>query len=216
MKKIAVLLLLIFIVINKSWSQGISAEALKPEAVLGSLFTFQEINSKSGNVIQTFSWFFEKLELYQGKSALWIKVIKNNSRSGETYQIWNLNFNYLATVKQGQEVQAASPCFKLYDWPLYVGKKWICQYDFWSGVQKWEGVTKDVAVEKYQEVKVPAGTFQTFKIKISDRFGWAIHYYSSELKMTVRTELVRKPGHSHGSGKWVQELIAYDIPKGGG
>jgi len=211
MKKIAVLLLLIFIVINKSWSQSILVEAPKPEALLGSLFTFQETNLKSGKVVQTFTWFFEKLEPYQGKPAIWTKVVGSQS-SGETYQIWNLNFNYLATVKQCQEVQAASPCFKLYDWPLYVGKKWICQYDFWSGVQKWEGVTKDVVVEKYQEVKVPAGTFQTFQIKISDRFGWAIHYYSPELKMTVKTELTRKPAHSHGAGRWIQELIQYSIP----
>lgn len=184
-----------------------------PEPTFGRSFTFQETNLKSGKVVATFTWSFEKQDSYNGKPALWIRVV--GSQSEEIYQIWDLNFNYLATLKQGQKTQAASPCFKLYDWPLYVGKRWICLYDFWDRGQRLKGVIKDAVVEKYQQIKVPAGTFQTFQIKISDKFDWAIHYYSPELKMTVKTEVTREAGHPHGAGKWIQELIAYNLPKEG-
>ncbi len=189
---------------------AITAEVPKP--VLGASFTFQGVDLKSGKVFQTFTWFFEKLEPYQGKPALWIKVVSDD-QSEEIYQVWNLDFNYLATLKQGREVRSASPYFELYKWPLYVGKKWICRYEYWEGTQRWGDVIKEVVVEDFREVKVPAGTFQAFQVKVFDRFGWAIHYFSPELKTTVKIESARKKGHRLGEGRWIQELISYNIPK---
>ncbi len=108
----------------------------------------------------------------------------------------------------GEPLHVLSPVDVRYHWPLWVGKRWSCE--FVDRMRGGEGIALrvDYAVEDLDVVTVPAGTFQALRITRSarrtdsDKFlpRWQVAWYSPELGTEVRyqngdtlVELVERP-----------------------
>lgn len=189
---------------------AVSAEA--PTLIVGSKFLFREtdlINKKT----ETYIWTVQEIRTYEKKPAYWISIAKgqgiDSAGEEEGFLVYDLELNGLARFKDGEEIRSASPCIRTFSWPLFVGKKWIASYDFFD---KERGPFRDmrdfVRVESYEEVKVPAGIFQAFKIKRVGAGNTFIDYYAPSIKMTVKT--IRDQA-SIGK-KSMSELMAFHIP----
>jgi hypothetical protein len=66
-----------------------------------------------------------------------------------------------------------------------------------------------------KDVTVPAGTFKTYRILITDNFGQVDRYWiSPETGIpTIKRTQMRAPTHPQGAGKLEGELISLTAPK---
>ena len=94
----------------------------------------------------------------------------------------------------GQPLRVLAPVDARYRWPLWVGKRWSCEF-----VDRARGgepipLRADYVVEDLDTVTVPAGTFQALRITRSarrldsDQFlpRWQVSWYAPELGTEVR------------------------------
>lgn len=191
---------------------AITAE--RPVLVLGSSFTFRGTNllKKSGWI---YTLVIEKKELYNANPAYWVRIDSGGSEAkmSNVYSIYNLEFNLMASIKEGKETFTAWPYIKRFSWPLFVGKEWASNYRHDDKVTgRWvEGVIEYVKVESYEEVRVPAGTFKAFKVKSGDYPSTHsfVQYYAPRIGMVIKQELWRSPYHPLGAGELVYELIRF-------
>lgn len=197
---------------------AVIAEA-PPQLVVGSTFVFRETNilKKSGF---TYTFVVEKKDTYAGKPAYWVRIdrgIGDKARKGDTYNVYDLDLNLMAEFREGKEVNTFSPCVKRFSWPIFVGKEWVIRYRFDDRVTgRWnDGMSGKAKVESYAQTTVPLGTFETFKIfsHVVQSETEVIQYYSPLVGMFIKEELDQGPHHRLGVGKWVRELIQYNIPK---
>lgn len=189
------------------------------QLVVGSTFTFRETNvrKKTG---ETYTLVVEKKELYNNKPAYWIRVdsgMGDAAKVGNYYEIYDLDLSMVAVFEKGKEKYTYSPCVNRLQWPLFVGKEWKIKYRFDDKVSgRWvEDMIGKGKVENYEQTKVPAGTFEVFKIvsNVRQTEATVANYYSPAIGMWVKEEISRSSQHPSGSGKWVRELIQYNIPK---
>jgi hypothetical protein len=98
----------------------------------------------------------------------------------------------------------------VWEFPLEVGKGWTKQYKLKLHAQNSElsFETRQV-VEAYEEVKVPAGTFKSFRVRTSDTLGNEnVQWFAPELGMFVKTVLRRTDKAAQGAGTRETELKA--------
>jgi hypothetical protein len=129
-----------------------------------------------------------------------------------------MNFKY-AIGSGGQKIMPTGVLKKSSDFPLFVGKKWTDSFTVESRRAMTQELTImcDFKVEDIVEVKTPAGTFKAYVIHqkqgtpaYGGRYGWARHWYSPEVKATVKREYEK-------SDYWVEsrmndaELISYEL-----
>lgn len=81
--------------------------------------------------------------------------------------------NWIAAVRAGTERAAASPYHPLYSFPLWVGKSWVTNYNYYDGDRErtFFHVPWRAKVTAYEDVTVPAGTFKAFKLEGGDPGG---------------------------------------------
>ena len=76
--------------------------------------------------------------------------------------------NFVARLdREGRPVFALSPHEGQFDWPLWVGKRWISKFnaiDFVRGAT-FDDIETQWTVEAYEDVTVPAGTFRAFRLQ---------------------------------------------------
>lgn len=190
---------------------GVIAES-PPVLVMGSKFVFQETNLVTGKVTSTFTWIVKERKEYEGKPSYWVDT---TGGKGENFNVYDLNLNWMAYIKKEVEQTSASPCIKEFSWPLRVGKKWNTFYDYWdrSRGSSFRGASEPVKVESYEEVKVPAGTFQTFKIVREARTFKVTFWYAPSVGISVKRQIERTADNPLGYGRILAELIEYSIPK---
>lgn len=191
--------------------------AEQPTLTLGSKFIFRETDVLSKEVTD-YIWTIKQIQAYEGSSkpAYFFSICKyadGKIGSEEYCLVYNHELNAMTRLVDGREVRAATPCIQTFSWPLWPGKKWYTSYNFFG--EKGRGDIRDyVVVESYEQFKVPAGTFNVFKIKrvsLSQTHWEFTDYYSPEVKMFIRSEKFRLASHSEGYGKWITELVSYQI-----
>jgi class 3 adenylate cyclase len=114
--------------------------------------------------------------------------------------------NWIGVIFDGEWVKDAKPHADLYRFPLFVGKKYKSKYFYNS--EGWSGkISRTVVVKSFENVTVPAGTFEAFKI-ITKRKGLKdTFWYSPKLRLNTK----RKKIH-HLAGESTIELIQYTKP----
>lgn len=120
--------------------------------------------------------------------------------------------NWTANVREGMELQVASPYVATYAFPLWEGKIWQARFTYKD--RERERTFFDVPwlgrVMAYEEVSVPAGTFKTFKVEGTDLNGvQLVMWYAPKLNTIVRSIFERLPDHYLGPEKFTSELIEY-------
>jgi len=182
-----------------------------PAIVIDSRFVFQETNLVTGKITSTFTWVVKEKKEYDRKPAYWVDT---TGGKGENFNVYDLNLNWMAYIKKGVEQTSASPCLKEFDWPLKVGKSWSTFYDYFdrSRGSSFRGASEPVKVESYEEVKVPAGTFQTFKIVREARVFKVTNWYSPSIGISIKRQIERTADNILGYGRFLIELMEYSIP----
>lgn len=102
-----------------------------------------------------------------------------------------------------------------YQWPFQVGKTWTTSHRATNNfINKVVSFDLTVRVEAYEDVKVPAGTFKTFRIKSVDTVGNEnTQWFSQELGIFVKQSLKRGANNPSGVGTQEAELTAQNIRK---
>ncbi|MBI2175011.1 MAG: caspase family protein [Candidatus Omnitrophica bacterium] len=104
--------------------------------------------------------------------------------------------------------------------PLEVGKTWEREFDGLSGRTKRPiHYSNYYTVLSHEEIKVPAGTFQGFKIKLHQvvsQKSWGVRYFWYSPEVGYYVKMKNSPDESSSAGYWVlrdYELVSVSQPR---
>jgi hypothetical protein len=104
----------------------------------------------------------------------------------------------LGSMSGGRITVKRTAPFQTLSWPLEVGKEWSNSYFVERlGEKSSESFEHRVVVTKLEQVKVPAGTFDAFKIEIYNaRSGTLLndYWYAPEVKWFVKSRVYNREG----------------------
>lgn len=142
------------------------------------------------------------------------RPVYRESDGVNTYIYDKATRNHITTLRRDKERYVYSPHHGTFSWPLWVGKWWVASYavDHRELGRTWNPVETTWKVEAYEDVTVPAGTFQAFRLQStpgrSDASYWTI-WYAPEIKLIVKQVHERTTFNTYGYGKFAIELIEY-------
>jgi hypothetical protein len=146
------------------------------------------------------------------------------------YLVINTNLNTMATLdKDGKLLQAIksttspttpkensgdSPCIKIYDWPLTLGKSFSVEYEIFNKADsKSFKLTDQVSIgNEWVMVKRAIGAWNTYRIHRITSGSFETHYYSPEIGIEVAQEISQTLDNPEGAGVFKVDLIGYNIP----
>jgi hypothetical protein len=102
-----------------------------------------------------------------------------------------------------------------FDWPLEVGKTWSRSFKMTihSTNQSFD-IASNGTVEAYEDVTVPAGTFKTFRVHVTNNFGGdETFWYSPEHGIFVKQVLKRTDKSTFGVGIRETELKSVTVAR---
>ena len=118
---------------------------------------------------------------------------------------------WVAVLKGTTPIQINDPPLG-WEYPLWVGKSWTQVYNFKMPNQTFTSDTR-WKVEAREKIKVPAGTFEVYRVTYSDTWNENIMWWSPELGIWVKSKMQRNAKHGLGAGVREAELYSYDIKK---
>lgn len=126
---------------------------------------------------------------------------------GDSHYWYTKQLGYLARVTGDRTVRRAMPP-EDWQWPLQVGRSWSATVTWVDGPAQDQRfvLTAVWAVEAYEEVKTPAGTFKAFKVSRREIESGASQefWYSAAVKGWVKVR-----GSGTAAGAYEEELTAY-------
>ena len=188
-------------------AQGTNAE--RPGTKVGDSWTYSFHDTRYSRPASSYTETVESVTADK-ITATW----KNHDLGKSGTDVFDRDMGNLSS--QGYRIRA-------YDFPLTVGKTWTFEYDASSGDKSWHHkVTgKVVGLEK---VTVPAGTFNTAKVELTDYYngsangGWTwsgvvtdTRWYSPQVRNYVRRTFV--DSGSSSSAPVIRELLKYSVRK---
>jgi hypothetical protein len=153
---------------------------------------------------------FEKEDVYKNTAVLAFKT-----DSGEMV-LYDRDLNLVAVVTGDRVLREASPSYRAFDFPFYVGKEWRSVFTYQDNARSlsWSPVEVLWKTKEYDVVKVPAGQFRAFKLVSEPRTNWAMKeelWYAPEVLQVVRWKYERTSAHYLGKGREVGELVQYAL-----
>ncbi|HZP39066.1 MAG TPA: hypothetical protein VFE48_21475 [Methylomirabilota bacterium] len=141
--------------------------------------------------------------LFQGREAYEIDA-------GGTHYRYTKQLGYLARTNGDQITRLATPP-EDWQWPLQVGKQWSATVhwtDRTGGQEQSYTLTTVWAVEGYEDVKTPAGTFKAFKVTRREIESGASQefWYSPEAKGWVRIR-----ARNTADGDYEEDLTSFTL-----
>jgi len=98
----------------------------------------------------------------------------------------------LATVSKGKPVSTQRPPFQFFVWPLEVGRQWTTAPEGDSLEDESSSELMIVMrVAEFEEVSVPAGTFEAFRVEMHEAYSGALvmeYWYSPKVKWMVKAK----------------------------
>lgn len=183
MKKAIVLGCLILFFVPMSWAQE-KCEA--PVWKTGDKWTFKQGDGSTytNRVVDV-------------KNDLFIvKIAGDPDLYGYDRETVNLKF---MIKEDGRQMKATNDLRKLFNFPIFVGKKWTDTNSRPSGPlggrQEETTFLIDFNVEGIEDLTTPAGTFKTYKIRHKltnmrwSKSGWILYWYSPDVKWWVKREV---------------------------
>ncbi len=126
------------------------------------------------------------------------------------------NFGMLAVLNRNGEAMFSFDPPVGYRYPLEVGKAWTSKHQMTlypsREVRPYE---LSYTVEAQESLTVPAGSFQTYRILITDNFGQVDRYWISPETgiLTIKRTQTRPATHPQGAGQLNGELISLKVAK---
>jgi hypothetical protein len=169
---------------------------------------------------------------WMGTAAYIVELSKQEGTNSVVtgYLVINTNLNTLAILdKDGKLLQAIksppsatapqdnsgdTPCIKIYDWPLTLGKSFSAEYEIFNNTDKKSyKLTDQIAInDNLILVKLPIGDRTTYRIQRTTPGAIEAHYYSPEIGIEVKQEVSQTVDNPEGAGVFVVTLIGYNIP----
>lgn len=94
----------------------------------------------------------------------------------------------LATVSRGKPISTQRPPFQFFVWPLEVGREWRTAPE---GDSLEDELVLLMRVADLEEVSVPAGTFEAFRVEMHEAYSGALvmeYWYSPRVKWMVKAK----------------------------
>jgi hypothetical protein len=130
-------------------------------------------------------------------------------QAGDTHFWLTKRLGYLARMNGDRVVRRTTPP-EDFQWPLQVGKQWSSTVTRIEGSEpgRRSSVIDVWAVEAYETVKTPAGTFEAFKISRREiqSGAWQVLWFSPAVKGWVKIR-----GGGGPDGDYEEELSAYSL-----
>ncbi len=201
MKKTIVLICLVLFFVPIAWAQE-KCEA--PVWKTGDKWTFKRADSitYTNQVVDV-------------KSDLFIvKIAGDPDLYGYDKETVNIKF---MIKEDGRQMKATSDLRKLFNFPIFVGKKWTDTNSRRSDSLKQQQESTfliEFNVEGIEDLTTPAGTFKTYKIRHkltntrSNKSGWILFWYSPDVKWWVKREVEKS---SFWGNLLNAELISYEL-----
>jgi hypothetical protein len=180
-------------------------------APIGTVATYHRKSSGSyGTVDGTVQW-THGLKEWQGRA-----VIASVSPQAGTNLVDPTTGALIATLDT-----AGRPTFSYdpplgYEWPLEVGKTWTSRHMVTNHAnQRTTPIEVTNKVEAHEDVTVPAGTFKSYRLRITTSLGEVTQQWTmpSQGLGTVKRILDRPATHPMGAGHLEGELTALTRPK---
>lgn len=192
---------------NPYFRSPISLGEKPPELAIGSKYYFRKTNLITDEQIE-FILIVKNRIVWAGSTFVYLLEQSRESGKGkevlkevDAYMLWDMNLNWVANLnKQGKVEASASPCKKLYDWPLKVGKTYN------------DGKVEQPDVIQIQEqvtVKTVAGAYRSFRIRRETADAVETHYYSPDIGLEVRVDVSNKLNNPAGPGTFSYELVKF-------
>jgi len=143
---------------------------------------------------------------WQGKKAL-------AASDGSVITYLDARRRILARVAGDTLIESFEPYSVFVDWPIFVGKSWRNRYRYHDHARgrSFNDVQTDCAVEAYEDVVTPAGTFKAFRIALRGVSHTTVLWYSNDVGFVVKTRSERWANHYLGRGVNETELLSYNL-----
>jgi hypothetical protein len=132
-------------------------------------------------------------EVVDIKDGLFL-VRERGSKDLSAYDTKTLNHNFIIE-ESGRKLKYTRTFRKLFDFPIFVGKKWTdTTYMRPTTGQTEVTYVSEFKVEGIEEVSTSAGVYKAYKIRYkqtniaSHRSGWVLYWYSPDVKNWVKRE----------------------------
>lgn len=124
------------------------------------------------------------------------------------------NGNWVGVFAQGKPLITWEPPLG-YEWPLTAGKTWNASHvQTVHATQQRQRLDVVYVVEASETVSVPAGTFETFRVRSTDNLGSEnLMWFSPALGIFVKQSLRRTERHPQGPGTREVQLVSQEIRK---
>ena len=185
------------------------------------------------------SWTYHQVDGYTGiKSPPYVNVVTsvseqeiriqtNRNKGAVASTLFNRNFNRLV-IERGGRKAIADPYYPMYSFPLKMGKTWEQKVTITGTAQSnpKRDVTLTGKVLGWEQVTVPAGTFNALKIEVSGPYhqqafktrqrwydGWQTDtlWYVPEVKNVVKRTYVDIITNHGPRANEVHELLEYKL-----
>lgn len=208
MKKAILLSCLILFLAPMAWAQE-KVEA--PVWNVGDKWVFKRADGVS---------YFQ--EVAEAKEDLFIVKV-GGSKDLNAYDKKTMNIKFLID-EGGKQVEPESTLRNLFDFPIFVGKKWsdttihMPTGASTARIRLGKALFKsEFKVEGIEEITTPAGTFRAYKLhfqqsdNVSRSSGWIRYWYSPEVKMWVKREVDKSTYWAAAPWAKDAELISYKL-----
>lgn len=124
------------------------------------------------------------------------------------------NGNWVGFFGQGRPLITWEPPLS-YEWPLTVGKTWSASHmQTVHATQQRQRLDIVYWVEASENVSVPAGAFEAFRVKSTDNMGNEnLAWFSPALGIYVKQSMRRTDKHPQGPGTREVQLVSQEIRK---
>jgi hypothetical protein len=185
-------------------SAVVDAPLLRP----GSTWTYRVEDSSFPQPV-TVTYVFDREDVYKGAGVLSFTV-------GPETILYDRDLNFVAVAADGRVLREASPSYRSFDFPFYVGKEWRSIFTFQDYLRtlSWVPVEVHWQVKEYDVMKVPAGEFRAFLLESEPSTNWGLEeqiWYAPDVRQPIRWRHTRSAAHYLGKGKQSGELIQYTL-----
>lgn len=133
---------------------------------------------------------------------------------GEVQVLDGESRNWMATLRDGKEIEAVEPHRGVFAWPLELGKRWRAEFTYHDRASNFSvgpiGTVWTVAA--WERVTTPAGTFSAFRLEgepAANNTRRTTLWYAPEPGLVVRREVMQATGKGSERATVISELTAY-------